>query len=354
MPSRNAATFLALRHKVLPVWYRLGQAGGGVHLMADHPFLARVLWIGIATLTANSLFVLEILGTRGFADVLTAGAEKSYLSDQEELLTRGYTLRKRVICMAQAFTCWFFVGILTVVAFQYLGAQLLARSTALQGVAGYLATWPSFVRMGVAFLLLDLWSYWRHRLEHAGHEGGFLWRLVHRWHHTPVEMNMWTGMVVHPIEAILVFALPSVIFGALGFLSWEMLFLFTLFLTVTMPQHMNSGWTSGVFGLFITGPEVHTRHHSLQYAERNTNFADCFPIWDRLFGTYVKSPPTVFPGRSGLTKEARRGPSRARSRGETGGPSDGTCRPGRRRRRAPGAAGRPCCSRCPCPGARRP
>lgn len=82
---------------------------------------------------------------------------------------------------------------------------------------------------------------------------------VHPLHHTPTEMNVWTGMVVHPVEALLVLALP----------------------------------------VLANGPEAQTLHHSVRLGERNADSADCLTLWERLFGTYRKATSEVFRGPCG-------------------------------------------------------
>ncbi|MCC7535957.1 MAG: sterol desaturase family protein [Deltaproteobacteria bacterium] len=286
----------ALRHVALPVWYLAGLAGlVVVHgLVQRDAWLGTAAWLGVVTLASALLFALEMLGPRWLADDDDGAA--AYLRAQLERVSRGYSARHRAAFLGQALLCWMLCGLATVVLAHWLGAWLLRSSVTLRSAADVVIAWPPRVRVLVAFVLLDAWSYARHRIEHANGERGVLWRLVHRWHHTPTEIDLWTGMVVHPIEAVLVFAVPCAALAALGFERWELSFLFTQFLMITMPQHMNSGWTAGALGAVIHGPEAHTRHHSTDPAIRNANFGDCLTVWDRIFGTYRKPPPDVFQG----------------------------------------------------------
>lgn len=291
----KAALALRLRHLALPAYYVAGFGCLGAAATAHAAAPARVDGVIAATLAALSATVLlmEVAGARWFSRLLP-GDEGQYLAAQREGVTGGLSAAQRVRYLAQAIACWFVAGIATALAAHAGGAALAGHPT------GPFAAWPPTLRLLAAFVALDGWSYARHRLEHAGGERGALWRRVHRWHHTPTAMNLWTGMVVHPAESVLVFAAPTFAFGALGYARWEVLLLFGLFLVVTMPQHMNSGWTAGALGAILHGPEAHTAHHSLNQVERNANYADCLTLWDRLFGTWRPPSREVFRGPFGV------------------------------------------------------
>lgn len=287
----------ALRHRALPVYYAVSVAtlmvAAAVH--AARPALSDALVLRTAALGSGAIMTLERLGASWFARHLSGDAGR-YLAAQVETLTREHSWSLRATYIAQAVACWVVVGLATVVAANAGGAALRDRVAALGGASSALAAWPELLRVAVAFVALDAWSYLRHRAEHARGERGALWRWVHRRHHEPTAMNLWTGMIVHPIEAVLVFALPVFVMGALGYARWESALLFVLFLAITMPQHMNSGWTAGAFGAWIHGPEAHTAHHAADFSARNANYADCLTLWDRLFGTYRVASREVFRG----------------------------------------------------------
>ena len=270
-----------LRHAILPIWYAgaLGGLAASYVLIAQGSDIGPMAWIVTLGLSIPMLFVLELVGAAKFAGSLPP-----------------HTWRDRVRFLGQAVFCWLFSGIAIVLIGQSVGAAVLARVPLLIQLERWVRAWPLIARLLVPFLFLDLWSYGRHRIEHAGGERSGLWRRVHRWHHAPAEVSLWTGMTIHPVEVMFVFAVPSFLFGALGFAPWEVIFLFSVFLTITSPQHMNSGWTSGPLGFIICGPEAHTRHHSTHYEIRNANFGDCLTIWDRLFGTFVPNDGSVFGG----------------------------------------------------------
>lgn len=296
-PPARAVDLAAWRHRVLPVYYVASVAtlfaAAAVH--AASPALTDALVVGTVAVGSGAMLALERAGAAWFAGRLPGEAGR-YLAAQSATLTRGHSWALRAAYLAQAVACWFVVGVATVLAARAGGAAVHDRVAALDGASRALAAWPAVARVLAAFAALDAWSYLRHRAEHADGERGVLWRRVHRRHHVPTEMNLWTGMIVHPVEAVLVFALPTFALGALGYARWEATLLFALFLMLTMPQHMNSGWTAGAAAAWIHGPEAHTAHHAADREARNANYADCLTVWDRLFGTWRAPSREVFRG----------------------------------------------------------
>lgn len=304
----------ALRHRALPAYYVVSVTALTVAAVVHeaNARLSDALVVGAVAFGSGAMMALERVGASRFSRRLSGDAAR-YLAAQVETLTREHSWTMRATYIAQAVACWFVVGIATVVAANAGGAALRERVETLGDLSRALARWPEALRVATAFVALDAWSYLRHRAEHAHGERGVLWRLVHRRHHEPTAMNLWTGMIVHPIEAVLVFAVPTFAMGALGYARWESTLLFALFLVVTMPQHMNSGWTSGAFGAWIHGPEAHTAHHAADFSARNANYADCLTLWDRLFGTYRAASREVFLGPFGPTSAPVEAPSVAPS-----------------------------------------
>lgn len=281
MPSVANREGISGQTTILPIWYlgTLGGLAGSYALMAHGNDAGRTMCLLTLLVAMPLLFVIEHTGRQRFSipEPSARSAERAWL-------------------FGQAFLFWIFLGVAVVLGSHFAGHAVLGSMHAFSLLAGWMAAWPPVARMVIAFLLLDLWSYTRHRLEHAAGERNPLWRYIHWRHHVPTDVNLWTGMMIHGMEVILVFAAPCFLFGALGFAQWEVLFLFCIFLTITSPQHMNSGYTSGAFRHIIHGPEAHIRHHAANYKTRNANFADCLTIWDRLFGTFVATGDNIFSG----------------------------------------------------------
>lgn len=59
--------------------------------------------------------------------------------------------------------------------------------------------------------------------------------------------------------------------------------------------HANLRLSLGPLTGLVCGPQVRRIHHSRLGADRNKNFAQFFPFYDRLFGTYYQPALSQFP-----------------------------------------------------------
>ena len=98
----------------------------------------------------------------------------------------------------------------------------------------YVIELPFWVKLGLSVALYDITAYWIHR---ATHKIPLLWRF-HRVHHSDTTMDASTVFRFHPLEM----------------------------------------------------PDQHRVHHQQDQFYTDSNFADIFIIWDRLFGTYKEMP----------------------------------------------------------------
>jgi len=154
----------------------------------------------------------------------------------------------------------------------------------------------------VAYLLTyDLLYYWLHR---AQHRFDALWA-IHKLHHSEPHVNVTTTLRVHWLEEVLkavIIILPvSVLFEtppiAQGWLAGSLgLWLFFV--------HANARISFGPLSWLMTSPAAHRIHHSLDNRQSNSNFAVIFPIWDVLFGTFMRPTPGQWPRTGILGEEA--------------------------------------------------
>ena len=150
----------------------------------------------------------------------------------------------------------------------------------------YLIEIPFWVKLFISVVLYDLTAYWIHR---GTHKIPLLWRF-HRVHHSDTTMDSSTVFRFHPIELILVFGIGNIvtaaIFGTDVFsmaLYYFILYLFFFF------EHANLNypkWLNWTLGLFFVMPDHHRVHHQQDQFYTDSNYADIFIIWDRLFGTF--------------------------------------------------------------------
>ena len=144
---------------------------------------------------------------------------------------------------------------------------------------------PLWIKVIAAVMCFDFTSYWFHRLAHTI---PLLWRL-HRVHHSDTTMDTSTFFRGHPLE-VLVFGTSSTVACIIFGLDISML---GVYLIVQLPflvaQHANiqlPEWMDNVFGKVFITPNIHKVHHEQNQYYTDSNFADIFVFWDKLFGTY--------------------------------------------------------------------
>ena len=150
---------------------------------------------------------------------------------------------------------------------------------------------PLPVSLLSAWLIIDLATYWVHRLCHANR---FLWAF-HAIHHTQTRMSFLTTQRFHVVDS-LAFAI------GLGIPVWilgipEVTWFPVLLLTELQQQaaHADLPWRFGALYRVVTSPVFHAIHHSADPAHADKNFARCLSLWDFLFGTAVDGQrPTTF------------------------------------------------------------
>tara|TARA_R110001583_G_scaffold181558_1_gene338835 strand:+ start:340 stop:732 length:393 start_codon:yes stop_codon:yes gene_type:complete len=68
---------------------------------------------------------------------------------------------------------------------------------------------------------------------------------------------------------------------------------FIVILPFLVAQHANiqlPDWTDKIFGKVFITPNIHKEHHEQNQFYTDSNFADIFIFWDKLFGTYKYLP----------------------------------------------------------------
>jgi len=145
--------------------------------------------------------------------------------------------------------------------------------------------WPLWMRFVIGLVLIDLWMYLWHRLNH---NVPFLWRF-HAVHHADRELDATSAVRFHTGELILSGAARLVLLPVLG-VSLPMLLVYELMLLpVILFHHSNVRIAPTVDGLLrpiIVTPWMHCVHHSMLREETNSNYGSVLSVWDRLFGSF--------------------------------------------------------------------
>ncbi len=140
-------------------------------------------------------------------------------------------------------------------------------------------------RWPLALLLLDVWTYAWHRLNHVW---PFLWRF-HRLHHSDREMNVTTANRFHLGEIVLSSLLRVPLLALLGVRLEELAVYETALFAVVQFHHANIRLPESldrVLRCVIVTPYLHKVHHSVVRIEADSNFSSLFSWWDRLFRTF--------------------------------------------------------------------
>lgn len=158
-------------------------------------------------------------------------------------------------------------------------------------------------QLALAFLLLDFTRYWLH---YAGHRVPFLWRF-HRVHHSAEYLDSTTGLRMHAVDFVQLWAVPFLLFSVLldtsTFQPWVVPTAFGIGVVMDAFQHSNmtfdlsKPWNRAWHRL-LNNPHFHAWHHTRDGAVCDGNYGNTLLVWDRLFGTDVTRP--VLPALYGL------------------------------------------------------
>jgi sterol desaturase/sphingolipid hydroxylase (fatty acid hydroxylase superfamily) len=147
------------------------------------------------------------------------------------------------------------------------------------------ATLPAWLGVIVSVLILDFVAYASHRISHVTRP---LW-LLHLVHHSDKRLDGSTALRAHPGEVLFGSALNAAILALCGIPIWMFAFRATPQIPIAIWHHTN--WRlpprleTALEWVFVT-PAMHRLHHSPLEHETNSNYAQTFSFWDRLFGTY--------------------------------------------------------------------
>ena len=183
---------------------------------------------------------------------------------------------------------WLIAGLLPFLS-SYAAAAVAARHG--WGLFHMVAL-PPAIALAASIVLLDFFAYWTHRLLH---KIPLLWRL-HALHHSDTDLDVTTTIRHHPVEILVQIMLDASLALLFGFPPQAIVLYAGVVLVVQTFHHGNVvlpprlRWLSR----YLITPDLHRLHHSIVYAENNSNFGNLVPLWDRLFGTLRLSPEGEF------------------------------------------------------------
>ena len=134
-----------------------------------------------------------------------------------------------------------------------------------------------------ATFLVDGIYYVYHRLQHAV---PLLWH-IHALHHTDPAVNVTTARRTHFLERPLqFFLLVTPVLWLLGWNESGVAIMAVAGPALLYFSHMDLRLSLGGLTPLVVGPQYHRIHHALDAHEQGRNFAQAFPLFDVLGGTY--------------------------------------------------------------------
>lgn len=145
---------------------------------------------------------------------------------------------------------------------------------------------PSTYSFFLAFLLIDLWQYLWHRLNH---QIPLLWKF-HQVHHADKDMDASTALRFHPIEIAYSSLIRAGVFPVMGIQLEHLIIYELIMLPIILWHHSNiriNEFADTLLRIIIVTPHMHRLHHSDIHSETDSNYASVFSFWDRLFRSYT-------------------------------------------------------------------
>jgi sterol desaturase/sphingolipid hydroxylase (fatty acid hydroxylase superfamily) len=149
---------------------------------------------------------------------------------------------------------------------------------------------PPIIALVAGVFLSDLNGYVAHRLYH---KLPLLWRF-HRVHHSDIELDASSALRLHPFEFLFQATTQATILPLLGVSNTSFVIYVVLSLPLFIINHANikyPDWYEKYVSFVFVTPNWHRVHHSSLQVETDSNFADVFTLWDRLFSTHTKPQP---------------------------------------------------------------
>jgi sterol desaturase/sphingolipid hydroxylase (fatty acid hydroxylase superfamily) len=147
---------------------------------------------------------------------------------------------------------------------------------------GPVAQQPRWLLMIELLLLMDLSSYWVHRLFHTV---PFLWRF-HAIHHSATKIRWSTTARVHPVNEFFNYTIGVVPAFLLGFPIGMVLATIPVLVWYAVAAHTDWNPSFGPVRKIFASPRFHRWHHTMSHEGGNKNFSNVFSLWDLLFGSY--------------------------------------------------------------------
>jgi sterol desaturase/sphingolipid hydroxylase (fatty acid hydroxylase superfamily) len=149
--------------------------------------------------------------------------------------------------------------------------------------------WPALI---VDLLILDLWIYVWHRINHVL---PILWRF-HQVHHLDETLDTSSGLRFHVGEVILSSIVRAALIFALAVPLQTVVIFETMIAIAALFHHSNLSLPTFIerpLSKLIVTPSLHWIHHHAIREDTDSNYSTVLSIWDVLFRTRSKTLRTA-------------------------------------------------------------
>jgi sterol desaturase/sphingolipid hydroxylase (fatty acid hydroxylase superfamily) len=151
---------------------------------------------------------------------------------------------------------------------------------------------PVAVSLIFQILIIDLFGYWWHRINHSV---SLFWKF-HKFHHEDESMNTTTAVRFHTMELFFAVVAKAMVFPLIGITVTGFVAYGILFFPVVLLVHSNiriSESTDLLFRKLFVSPNMHRIHHSNVIVETDSNYGSVFSFWDMIFRSYKKKSKSI-------------------------------------------------------------
>ncbi len=149
--------------------------------------------------------------------------------------------------------------------------------------------WTGITTILVDLVVLDIWIYWWHRVNHLL---PFLWRW-HEVHHLDETLDTSTALRFHFGEVLLSSVVRAAVIIVLAIPLTTVVLFETFIMAASLFHHSNIKLPEKferILAPVIVTPSLHWVHHHAKRSDTDSNYATVFSFWDILFGS--RSPTT--------------------------------------------------------------
>lgn len=152
----------------------------------------------------------------------------------------------------------------------------------------------------VAFVIIDFYGYWNHRIAH---QVNFFWN-KHAVHHSSEEFNLACALRQSISTFVNLFTFILIPAALIGVPAKVIIITLPIQLFLQFWYHTKHIKKMGILEKILVTPSHHRVHHAINSAYIDKNHGQIFILWDKWFGTFqeeLESVPPVY----GITRPAQ-------------------------------------------------